>query len=96
MSAATSPAHVLRQLRELMAKRVDIHTVPGFKAGHALAHLERLRVMNEQGAHYSTQVSVAVSRVADAVRSNALRLASVRDIDTLLTFAATLDRGRAA
>jgi hypothetical protein len=89
-----SAAEILRQLRELMARRVDVHTVPGFRASDAVAHVTRLRLLNEQGAHFSPKVEGACGRILDAIQSNALRLASVRDADALLTFAATLDRGQ--
>jgi hypothetical protein len=83
----------LRQLRELMARRADVHTTVGFHAEAALAHLTRLRVLNEQGAQFSPKVEGACRRLIDAVQSNALRLASVRDVDVLLTYCASLDRG---
>lgn len=81
---------MLDQLRELMNRRSDVHTVAGFKAEVALRQVLALRDTNDRAAHFSPQVEGATRRLADAITSNALRLASVRDVDTLLTYCATL------
>ena len=85
-------ALALRQLREAVARGVRTTSIPRSGVTTIRATLLRLRSENDAAIHVAPLVDSACRRLLDAIVSDALRLAHVRDVDILLTFAASRAR----
>jgi hypothetical protein len=80
----------LRVLREAVAKNAPVAVIPLASRDALTDLLSRIEVANHHAPHPSPKVQTAVQRLRAALATNDLKTASVREVDVLMTFAATM------
>jgi hypothetical protein len=83
-------ATALRQLREAIARNARVAIIPRGDLETIRTTLHTIRDLNDRAIHHAPIIDTACRRLLDGIASDAFRVTSVRDVDTLLTYNASI------